>query len=181
MDLINPLPRLSESNGAAMHGGQFAPAAHPHLTVELLKYLKVLFGHARLIIGLTVAMMALSVLYNEFVATRLYQAHATITPVPPDQDMSQIGGGLTDMLGSGGGGLASMLMGSSDNELVSQRDIAILNSFDFTNSLVKRYNVPPTCSAAEAAILRKRRPGRTTSGSMAGSRPATTTRAATWS
>jgi hypothetical protein len=143
MDATNSFQRLSDSNGVqlSVHPNYPGPAMHPHLSVEVLKYLKILGRHKRLIIGLTLAAVILTGLDMEFLATRLYQAQAIITPVPPDQDMSQIGGGLEDMLGGGGGGLASVLMGTSDNELVSERDIAILNSFDFTNTLVKRYNV----------------------------------------
>ncbi len=143
METINPFQRLPDSNGSLNlgNGAQLALGAHLHATVELLKYLKLFRRHARLIIGVAFAAVVLNVLYNLFLTTRLYQAQAVITPVSPDQDMSQIGGGLENMLGGGGGGLASMLMGTSDNELVSQRDIAILNSFDFTNNLVRRYQL----------------------------------------
>jgi uncharacterized protein involved in exopolysaccharide biosynthesis len=149
METINPFQRFPDSNGSLGNGSQLPLGSHPHVTVELLKYLKLFQRHAVLIIAVAFAAVVLSVSYNEFLATQLYQAQAVITPVPPDQDMSQIGGGLEDMLGGGGGGLASMLMGTSDNELVSQRDIAILNSFDFTNNLVKRYQLATLLFAGE--------------------------------
>lgn len=163
METINPFQRLPESNGSLHlgNGAQRPAVSHPHVVVELLKYFRLFRRHARLIIGVTFAAMLLSVLSNEFIATRLYQAQAIITPVPPDQDMSQIGGGLEDMLGGEGGGLASMLMGSSDNELVSERDIAILNSFDFTNSLVKRYKLANFLFAGDGDDLSKLTPWRT--------------------
>lgn len=142
METSNPFPGFPDLNGSLGNGGPHPLSSHPHVTVELLKYLKLFRRHAVLILGVTFAAMVLIVVFDEFVAIKLYQAQAIITPVPPDQDMSQIGGGLEDMLGGGGGdGLASMLMGTSDNELVSERDIAILNSFDFTNNLVKHYKV----------------------------------------
>ncbi|SRR5579875_575141 len=160
MDTINSFPRLSDSNGAQLpaHPGHPGPAAHPHLSIEVLKYFKILSRHKRLIIGLTLAAVILTGLYLEFLATRLYQAQAIITPVPPDQDLSQIGGGLEDMLGGGSGGLASMLMGTSDNELVSERDIAILNSFDFTNTLIKRYNLATYLLSGDGDNLAKMTP-----------------------
>jgi uncharacterized protein involved in exopolysaccharide biosynthesis len=143
MELMNnTFQRLIGSNGSlnAGSGGHPGLGTHPYVTVELLKYLKLFYRHAWLIVGVTFTAMLLSFVKNEFFATRLYQAQALITPVSPDQDRSQLGGGLEDMLG-GGGGLASMLMGTSDNELVAQRDITIMNSFDFTNNLVKRYKL----------------------------------------
>ncbi|HUY18552.1 MAG TPA: Wzz/FepE/Etk N-terminal domain-containing protein [Candidatus Binataceae bacterium] len=163
METINLFPRQPESSGARNlgNGAQLSPGSHLHATIELLKYFKLLYRHAWLIIGVTLAAMTLNVLYNELLATRLYQAQAVITPVPPDQDMSQIGGGgLGDMLG-GGGGLASMLMGTSDNELVSERDMAILNSFDFTTNLVKRYGLVKYLLAGQGEDPGKLTPWRT--------------------
>src|SRR5579884_3959385 len=99
MDQMSPLQQLSEPNGSRGAGRNTPPGssvAHPHATIELLKYLRLLGRHLWLIVGLTVGVMALSVTYNVFFATHLYQAQAVITPVPPDQDMSLIGGGLED-------------------------------------------------------------------------------------
>jgi uncharacterized protein involved in exopolysaccharide biosynthesis len=155
MDINDRFHRLPEQNGLA--NGPFVDGAlrsrpHPHVTVELIKYWRLLRRHLWLIGCLTIAAMALSVAYNKLLVTPLYQAQAVITPVPPDQDMSQISG-MGGMLDSGGGGLASMLMGTSDNDLVSERDIAILNSFDFTNGLVRRYGAAKLMDPADASQL----------------------------
>ncbi len=155
MDINDRSRRLPDQNGLAdglRVDGMPHSGPHPHLTIELIKYWRLLRRYWWLIAGVTLAAMVLITLVNLYLVTPLYQAQAVITPVPPDQDISQISG-MGGMFDSGGGGLASMLMGTSDNDLVSERDIAILNSFDFTNSLAQRYGAAKLMDPADAHQL----------------------------
>ncbi|MGH7907148.1 MAG: Wzz/FepE/Etk N-terminal domain-containing protein, partial [Candidatus Binataceae bacterium] len=127
------------SNG---HAGALTLSAHPHATVELLKYWLILRRHKILICGVTVIAMVLTGIYYKYYATPLYRAEATITPVPPSQDMASAASPMLDNLMGGGGSLSELLMGGdTDNELVSQRYIAVMTSFDFTMSLARHYHL----------------------------------------
>jgi hypothetical protein len=81
------------------------------------------------------------VLYDHFLATWTYQASAVIMPMTPDQADAQTSGDSGGILGGGTGGLASMLLGQGDNEMVAENYMAIMNSYDFTMNLVKRYHL----------------------------------------
>jgi hypothetical protein len=119
-------------------------ASTPHVTVELLKYWSLYVRHWKIIAPLALAAMVAVAAWGKVFATVYYQAMATITPVPPSDFDTGNNTGLSSMLGgggSGGGGFASLLSGGSDNTMISQNYISIMNSFDFTMNLVKRYHL----------------------------------------
>ncbi len=142
METINNFQKLrQEPNGGSV--SIVSVDHHPHATVELLKYWRVLKPHRNLIVIATFVAMAGTVLVNIFLVTTLYQAKTIIAPMSPDSQtgIRSAGNNLLSSAGEGIGGLAMSLMGKSDTEQLAAQDVAILNTYDFTMNLVKRFQL----------------------------------------
>jgi hypothetical protein len=117
----------------------------PSATVELLRYWRVLKPHAKLLGIAALGVMLATVLVDKFLLTTYYRAKVIIRPEPPEARMTGGANSLASgLLGSLGGGLSQMalpLMGKGDNELEAQQDIAILDSYDFTMNVARRFHL----------------------------------------
>lgn len=123
-------------------------------TVELLRYLNLLWKHKRLIIGLTVAVAAAFGLYAKFVHPKLYRAQALITPKLVMSDSDAGFGAISALGGFGAGGLGSLLgIDTGNNAVTAQRYIAIMRSYDFTTSLARKYNLAPVIAGPKARTI----------------------------
>jgi len=138
MDLNDVTRARAEADGRQFEGGPPLPATTPHISVELLRFWRIIAPRMKWIAAAAFCVALGVFLYNFFLTTWYYQATAIILPVDSsDQGMSEDIGGTT----GGAGGLAAMLLGQSDNQTISQYYIGIMNSFDFTKALVKRYHL----------------------------------------
>jgi uncharacterized protein involved in exopolysaccharide biosynthesis len=155
MELNKPSRGRSESFGYATDAGLTVAASHPHVTVEILRYLRLYRQYWKRIALLVFVAMSTVAVYDLVFATYRYQGTATITPVPPSDYDLGVNGGLSGLLSSGGGGggsgLSSLLSGGSDNEMISENYMSIMNSFDFTMNLVKRYHLMSRMIAKESS------------------------------
>jgi hypothetical protein len=122
---------------ARLSEGQFA-------ILEAARVIRLLSGHAFLILAVTLAVAAYVGIRDKFYSVKWYRAQAVITPVSPDSTLaSSIGEVGTTGIGGGAAGLAEMLNfgGESDNVTISERYIAIMNSYAFTTDLINRYHL----------------------------------------
>lgn len=133
------------------------PGAPPKLsdaqfaTLQLLHYLRLLWSRKFLIVIATLGIGLGYGLYTKYMTVKWYRAQATITPTSPDQGMS-MGSGAGDMIDGMGGGIASLLSfgGASDTVTLSERYIAIMNSYVFTIDLVNRYHLERKIAPAQS-------------------------------
>ena len=129
---------------APAHGYVAEPAnltEAQYATLQMLRYVRLLLSRWILIVTATLGIGLGYGLYTKFLTVKWYRAQATITPVPPTVPMST--GGAGDMLEGVGGGLASIFNfgGASDTLTLSQRYIAIMNSYAFTMDLMNKYHL----------------------------------------
>jgi len=141
----NPLTRPR----AETDGGRLMDRPHPAATVEMLKQWRIISRHWMLILLTAFVVSSSIVVYDHYFATWTYQATSIIMPMTPDQADAQTSGDSGGLLGGASGGLATMLLGQGDNEMVAENYMAIMNSFDFTMNLVKRFHLATRLIAKE--------------------------------
>lgn len=130
----------SRSNGAAaptqFSDGQLA-------ILEVVRVARLLLRRSILIVAVTLAVGGYVGIRDKFFSVKWYRAQALITPVSPDATLaSSVGEGTSTGVG-GVSGLAEMFSfgGESDNVTISERYIAIMNSYAFTIDLINRYHL----------------------------------------
>lgn len=139
--------------------------------VEIREYVVMIISCWRLIFGVVVAAMALTLLVTKFVMTRWYRAEAILRPIAigsVQNRLSGVWGGLGGLGGSSG--LAGGLLGSEAANPASEYT-PVLESFQFTTRLVashglkshlqyrswiKRFGVPGDPDWARYRVMRRR-------------------------
>jgi hypothetical protein len=135
--------------GAATPSGRNGAAAPPQLSegqyaiLEFVRVARLLLRRAALIVAVTLAVGGYVGIRDKFFSVKWYRAQALITPVSPDATLASSVGEGTSTGAGGMSGLAEMfsLSGESDNVTISERYIAIMNSYAFTIDLINRYHL----------------------------------------
>lgn len=121
-------------------------------TVELLRYWMLFRQRWLMILGISLAVSLSAGLFAKFGMGHYWRAEALITPVSASETQSQMGGGagILESLG-GGSGLTALLGlgGQTDTVTLAMRYAAIMNSYEFTTSLMDRYQLDRTLMSEE--------------------------------
>jgi hypothetical protein len=127
-------PDGAAAQQAALTGAQWA-------ALELIRHTRSLRKYWYLVIGATIAVSLFVGIRDKYFSVKWYRAQAVIMPVSPDASLaSSIGMGSS---GPGGGGVMSLLSlgGESDNAMIAEQYIAIMNSYAFTTALISHYHL----------------------------------------
>jgi hypothetical protein len=122
---------------------QLSPARQLDIYVDALPYVRKLLEEWKLIAAAMVLAILATALFDVFLATRWYLAHAVLRPIATSAVENRISG-FSGALGGGAvsqlGGLASSLGGGPND---ADEYIAILNGFSFNTALVERHHLAP--------------------------------------
>ncbi len=133
-------PSLSSANGSL---GYLPPSlTDSQLAIlELIRVARVLLRASPLIICVTLIVAGYIGVREKYFSVKWYRAQALITPVSPDSSLaSSVGEGTT--LGQTSSSLMDLFTGGeSDNVTISERYIAIMDSYAFTTDLINRYHL----------------------------------------
>lgn len=122
-------------------GGALPPPAHlteaQYATIQLLRYVALLWARWILIVSLTIGIGLGYGLYTKFCAVKWYRAQAVVTPVYPDAGLSLNSGDRFEEEGY----MSLLSGGSSDTATLAERYMAIMKSYAFTTELVNKYHL----------------------------------------